>query len=148
MRFLAICACAVMLATMDLGPAHAEKRAALVIGNGDYQHADKLANPVNDARRMRDTLVRLRFEVVFGENLDKRAIERSIARFAGTAQDADVALVFFAGHGATFGDTPYVVPVDAQFSSLTEMSYELVPAENQVQVFASDGFAFGVPAGM
>jgi uncharacterized caspase-like protein len=43
-----------------------------------------------------------------------------------------VALVFFAGHGATFRDTPYVVPVDAQFSSLTEVPYELVPVETLI----------------
>jgi hypothetical protein len=34
--------------------------------------------------------------------------------------------VYFAGHGATFGDTPHVVPVDAEFSSLSEVSYELI----------------------
>ncbi len=45
------------------------------------------------------------------------------------AQDADVAIVYFAGNGATFGDAPYVVPVDARFSSLGEMPYELVPVE-------------------
>jgi hypothetical protein len=43
-----------------------------------------------------------------------------------------VALVFFAGHGATFGDVPYVVPVDAQFSSLGEMPYELVQVETLI----------------
>jgi uncharacterized caspase-like protein len=43
-----------------------------------------------------------------------------------------VALVFFAGHGATFGDVPYVVPVDAQFSSLGGMPYELVPVETLI----------------
>jgi len=40
-----------------------------------------------------------------------------------------VALVYFAGHGATFGDTSYVVPVDARFASLAEVPYEMVPVE-------------------
>jgi hypothetical protein len=43
-----------------------------------------------------------------------------------------VALNFFAGHGATFGDVPYVVPVDAQFSTLENMPYELVPVETLI----------------
>jgi formylglycine-generating enzyme required for sulfatase activity len=113
-------------------PALADKRVALVIGNGAYQYADKLSNPITDAQRMRDALAKLGFEVVFGEDLDKRSLEHKIGEFADAAQDADVALVYFAGHGATFGDTPYVVPIDAQFRSLGTVPYELVPVETLI----------------
>jgi hypothetical protein len=126
---------AIIFAVVMMGfvaPGHAERRVALVIGNGDYQRADKLANPVTDARRMRDTLTRLEFDVVYGENLGKQALERTIGRFAERVQDGDVAMVFFAGHGATFGDTPYVVPVDAEFASLARVPYELVPVETLI----------------
>ena len=102
---------------------------ALVIGNGAYQHADRLANPTIDARGMRDALHKLRFDVIYGEDLDQRQIRRLIGRFADAVDGADVALVYFAGHGATFADTPYVVPVDAEFTSLGDMPYELVPVE-------------------
>ena len=132
MRRVAAFACAVLLICFGVLPSHAERRVALVIGNGDYQHADKLANPVTDARRLRDTLGKLGFEVVYGEDVGKQALERTIGRFANVAQDADVALVFFAGHGATFGDIPYVVPIDAQFLSLGEVPYELVPVETLI----------------
>ncbi len=111
---------------------HAERRVALVIGNGAYEHADQLTNPVIDARRLRDALTKLGFEVVFAENVTKQALERSIGDFANAAQDADVALVYYAGHGATFGDVPYVVPTDARFSSLAGMPYELVPVETLI----------------
>jgi hypothetical protein len=126
---------AIIFAVVMMGsvvPSHADRRVALVIGNGDYQRADKLANPVTDARRMRETLTRLDFEVVYGENLGKQALERTIGRFAGAVQDSDVAMVFFAGHGATFGDTPYVVPVDAEFANLAGAPYELVPVETLI----------------
>jgi uncharacterized caspase-like protein len=113
MRILSAFACAVMMVWSGIVPSHADKRVALVIGNGDYVHADKLANPVTDARRLRDTLAKLGFEIVYGENLGKQALERTIGRFADAGRGSDVALVFFAGHGATFGDVPYVVPVDA-----------------------------------
>jgi hypothetical protein len=118
--------------TTATAPAAAEKRVALVVGNGDYQHADKLANPVTDSRRLRDALTKLGFEIVYGENLDQQSLRRIIGRFANAATDADLALVYFAGHGATFGDVPYVVPVDAQFSSLGEMPYELVSVETLI----------------
>jgi uncharacterized protein len=132
MRGLAVLAGALMLLTFGALPGHAEKRVALVIGNGDYQHADKLANPVADARGMRDALGRLGFDIVYGENLAKQQLEYTIGRFASAAQDSDVALVFFAGHGATFGDVPYVVPVDAQFTSLAEVPYQLVQVETLI----------------
>src|SRR5262249_21289327 len=115
--------------TLVSGAAKADKRVALVVGNSAYEKADKLANPVTDARRTREALQRLGFDVVYGENLTKQQLERTIGRFANAVQEADVALVFFAGHGATFGDVPYVVPIDAQFTSLGEMPYELVPVE-------------------
>jgi uncharacterized caspase-like protein len=84
----------------------AEKRVALVVGNGAYRHADKLANPVNDARGMRDALTALGFDVTYGEDLDLKALVSKVAQFAGLAEGADVALAYFAGHGATFGDVP------------------------------------------
>ncbi len=115
-----------------LAPAHAEKRVALVIGNGAYVHADNLTNPVNDARGMRDALTGLKFDVIYGENLDGKALRRMIGRFNSRVEGADVALVYFAGHGATFGDTPYVVPIDAEFAHLDEMPAELVTIEELI----------------
>ncbi len=115
-----------------VGPVCAEKRVALVVGNGVYLHADKLANPVNDARGVRDALKRIGFDVTYGENLDQKALRRTIGDFAGAVNGAAVAVVYFAGHGATFGDTPYVVPVDAEFSSLEQAPYDLVPVETLI----------------
>jgi formylglycine-generating enzyme required for sulfatase activity len=109
--------------------AHAEKRVALVVGNAAYQHADKLINPVNDAQGVRDALAKLGFDVTYGEDLDQRALGRTIGQFGDRVEGADVAVVYFAGHGATFGDTPYVVPVDAAFSSLAQVPHELVPVD-------------------
>jgi hypothetical protein len=116
-------------------PAAAEKRVALVIGNGAYQHADGLANPVTDARSMRTALTKIGFDdagIVYGENLAKRDFERAIARFAAAVGDSDVALVFYAGHGSTFDGIPYAVPIDAQFTNLDGMRFELVTLDAMV----------------
>ena len=109
---------------IDLG-----RRVALVIGNSSYRHVGALSNPVVDSRSMRDVLVNLKFQVVYGEDLDKSAMEQRIGEFATLVRDADVALVYFAGHGSTFGDIPYVVPVDARYRSLEQVPYELVQIE-------------------
>jgi uncharacterized caspase-like protein len=134
MRLLAPFFAAVILFA-SMVSARAERRVALIIGEGAYEHADKLANPLTDARNMRDALRRIGFaaaDIVYGENLNKRDLECTIGRFATLARAADVALAFYAGNGATFGDTPYIVPVDARFDSMDQMPYELTPLENMI----------------
>ena len=42
-----------------------EKRLALVIGNGAYEHGGVLKNPVNDADLMATTLEYLGFDVIW-----------------------------------------------------------------------------------
>src|SRR6185503_18551958 len=89
-RFLA--ALAVLLAAVS---ASAEKRVALVIGNGAYQHAPALANPRNDAQAMAAALQRMKFEVVSGIDLDKPSMERLLRDFVQKLDNADLALVFY-----------------------------------------------------
>jgi hypothetical protein len=132
MRFHHIIAAAWLAITCIVMPAYAEKRVALVVGNAAYRHADRLAYPVSDAQGMRDALKRLGFDVIYGEDLDQNALRRLIGQFGGRVDNADVALVYFAGHGATFGDTPYVVPVDAEFASADEVPYQLVAVETLI----------------
>ncbi len=128
-QFIAVTWLALVFA---IAPANAEKRVALVIGNGAYVHADRLDNPVNDARGMHDALKQLGFEVIYGQDLDLKGLGRVIGQFAGRVDGADVAIVYFAGHGATFDGTSYVAPVDAEFASLTEVIHELVPVETLI----------------
>ncbi len=123
---------AVLLMAVAALPAAAEKRVALVIGNGAYEVADKLINPTVDSRAMRASLEALGFNVIYGENLPKQDMERAIGRFAAAVNDADVAIAYYAGHGATFGGVPYMVPINAQFRDLEGMPYELVPLEVMV----------------
>jgi formylglycine-generating enzyme required for sulfatase activity/uncharacterized caspase-like protein len=130
--FTRIIAVAWLMLLCAVAPGLAEKRVALVVGNAAYRHADTLANPVNDARGVRDALKQLGFDVTYGEDLDQTGLRQAIGQFARTVNGAAVAIVYFAGHGATFGDTPYVVPVDAAFSSLEQVPYELVPVETLI----------------
>jgi uncharacterized caspase-like protein len=59
------------------GSAHAEKRVALVIGNDRYANLpthEQLQKAVNDARAVGEVLKSIGFEVIPGENLDRRAL--------------------------------------------------------------------------
>jgi uncharacterized caspase-like protein len=63
-----------------LTPAHAEKRVALVLGDGAHRRADKLADPVSAKRGMRDTLTKLCFDVTYGRQCHRllRATRRVV----------------------------------------------------------------------
>ena len=104
-------------------------RVALVIGNSDYEHAGELDNPVNDATAMRDALTRLGFDVVFRRDADEDAMEDALEAFEVRSAGADLALVFYAGHGMEMDGTNYLVPVDARLSSAAAIGRETVPLD-------------------
>src|SRR5271168_466098 len=84
------------------GPAHADKRVALIVGNSDYLNVPRLANPANDARLMADTLRALGFAIVAGAaqlNLDESKFRQLVRDFGAQLQGADVGLFYCAGHG-------------------------------------------------
>ena len=129
-RLLAV----LILALAWAAPAFAEKRVALVIGNGAYKHAPALANPRNDAEGMAAALRRMKFEVVSGIDLDKPAMERLLRDFVAKLDNADLALVFYAGHGLQVHGRNYFVPVDAKLERETDLAFEAVSLELVQQV--------------
>ena len=90
------------------------ERVALVVGNADYEHTTRLANPANDARDMAAMLRRLGFDVVTATDLNREGLFDQIGVFQERARDADVSLFFYAGHGLQVDGTNYLVPVDAR----------------------------------
>ncbi len=105
--------------------ARAEKRVALVIGNASYQHTASLPNPVNDADDMAVALKKVGFDVIAVKNVDKRSLEKAMADFGRQAQQADAALVYYAGHGIQFQGLNYLMPVDARLEDEYSINYEL-----------------------
>src|SRR5271168_5580935 len=90
-----------------------ERRIALVIGIGAYQNAPHLTNPVNDARAIGDSLRRLKFDVTELYDPDFRALNVGVRAFGIRAANADVAVVYYAGHGVQVAGDNYLIPVDA-----------------------------------
>ena len=104
----------VWLMCCSAAQAAAAGRFALVIGNGDYQNAPRLANPVNDARDVAAAFERLGFSVKLLGNGTFDAMRRALLEFAPQAQAAEIAVVFFAGHGMEIRDENWLIPVDAE----------------------------------
>jgi uncharacterized caspase-like protein len=97
------------------GPARAEKRVALVIGISNYQRAPALSNPLHDAEAMGALFKKAGFDIVEEKrDLGILDLRRVIRDFSDRAQDADIAVVYYAGHGIEVGGLNYIVPADAK----------------------------------
>ena len=106
--------------------AQTEIRVALVVGNGAYQHAEPLRNPVNDARAMAKVLRDSGFEVILRENATRRVLTDALREFSGKMVPGGVGLFFYAGHGIQVRGLNYLVPVDAALSGEDELKYETI----------------------
>jgi uncharacterized caspase-like protein len=100
--------------TLATSPALAEKRIALVIGNGAYAHAPPLPNPVHDAEDVTAALKRSGFDVISCSDLGQADMQESEIRFARAANSADVAVFYYSGHAMQFKGANYLMPIDAK----------------------------------
>lgn len=105
------------------GVAGAASRVALVIGNTEYENLNSLINPGNDARRLAQVLQTHGFEVMSCEgdepgcfDLGRSELRDALEDFEDEADGADVALLFYAGHGLQTAEGNVLAPVDMQIS--------------------------------
>jgi uncharacterized caspase-like protein len=111
---------------LSVQPALAQKRVALVIGNGAYQKVPTLPNPTNDATDIGKALERLDFRVTQLGNATASEMRRTIVEFGRSVEDADMAVVFYAGHGMEVGGENWLIPTDAELRSDTDVENEAV----------------------
>jgi len=112
------------------------KRVALVIGNSKYVHAVTLPNPANDAHLIASTLRNAGFEVIEGVDQDNAGMHSLISRFTEQSYDADLAVIFYAGHGMQVDGKNYLIPVDAELTS---------PAYLKTRTIQIDDFMAALP---
>ncbi|MGE0370669.1 MAG: SUMF1/EgtB/PvdO family nonheme iron enzyme [Gammaproteobacteria bacterium] len=107
-----------------------EKRVALVIGIAAYQNAPHLMNPVKDARAIGESLRRLKFDVTEIYDTNYRQLATGIREFGIRAATADVAVVYYAGHGVQVARENYLIPGDAKLERERDLLYEAMPLEH------------------
>lgn len=127
LRSFFVCMSFLLSATGAL--AYGERKVALVVGNGAYQHASPLANPANDAQAMANKLEALGFETYAGFDLTKFEMERLLRDFTLASRESDVNLFFYAGHGMSVNGVNYLVPVDAVFADETALDFEAIAVD-------------------
>ena len=111
------------------------RRVALVIGNSGYTNVPALPNPQRDAAAIAATLRAIGFDTVTLETNDgHEKLIQALRNFAEAAENADWAMVYYAGHGIEMGGVNYLIPVDARLATDRDMQFEAIPFD---QVMAS-----------
>jgi Caspase domain len=100
-------------------------RVALVIGNSTYAAAPHLANPGRDAKLVADALHRAGFsDVDLQVDLTKGNFEKALRAFQAKADGAEVALIYYAGHGLEVDGRNWLVPVDATLADERDLPFQ------------------------
>ena len=116
----------------------ADKRVALVIGNAAYQNVAPLKNPAADARAIAQLFRDAGFDSVdLKTDVSNAELRRAIRDFTLQANQADIAVIYFSGHGLQLYGTNYLIPVDAHLASDLEIDDEAVPLDRLVS--SADG---------
>ena len=109
---------AALIAVLVLWPLTATaERVALIIGMGDYRFVPGLDNTINDARDLADTLDGIGFDVTQLLDASQQELLDAMDAFAFRAETADLALIYYAGHGVEVQGVNYFIPVDADVKS-------------------------------
>jgi Caspase domain len=116
----------------------ADKRVALIVGNSSYQAVPQLPNPSRDANSVAKMFRDAGFDSVEIQlNVGNLEFKRAIRKFEVMADQADIAVVYYAGHGLEIGGTNYLIPVDARLASDRDADDEAIPLERLVS--SADG---------
>src|SRR5262245_43117655 len=122
--FLRVLGCIFVLSLMQT--AAEARRVALVIGQNAYSGLQGLDNPARDAARMAQLLDKHGFEVIACDgktpgcfDLDRSRLLDALGQLEQRSAGADLALVFFAGHGLASEEGNILAPVDAELNCST-----------------------------
>ncbi len=110
----------------DLASADEQSRVALVIGNGAYEFAPKLDNPVVDAKAVAAALRRLGFDVREGYDLTSAQMRSTVKDFADALSNSQAALIYYAGHGVSVDEENYLLPVDIRLTNPSGLDLDAI----------------------
>ncbi len=103
-----------------------ERRVALVIGNANYANAPRLATSINDAEDIGEALTRLGFDIVLRRDATAADLRSAIEDFSQKSNNADIAIVYFAGYSLNVGVGGYLIPIDAKLSTPPDLRTETI----------------------
>jgi uncharacterized caspase-like protein len=92
------------------------RRVAIAIGVSAYQ-SSPLRSPVRDAQVFGEELSRFGFDVTVVRDPGVTAFTRALEQFIESARGADMAVVYYSGHGLQVNGVDYFIPRDAEFGA-------------------------------
>jgi hypothetical protein len=127
-----------LLCLLLTGTAHAESgKVALIIANGTYANAGRLPNPTNDAQLVATAARRAGFDAVtLATDLSLTNFQRALRDFRDKAAGAQVAMVYYAGHGIEGGGKNWLIPVDAALKSDLDLPYEAIDLDRVMEAIS------------
>ncbi len=115
-------------------PLAAADRIALVIGNGHYEHVTPLDNTINDAEAIADTLTAIGFDVTRITDARQADFATALNDFAFRVETADLALIYYAGHGVEVQGKNFLIPVDANVGSNRDIQRQSISLQDLLAV--------------
>lgn len=113
------------------------KRVALVIGNGAYVTAGRLVNAQNDMTLVSTALKQAGFTTVTTRtDLSTQTFQKALREFQTQADGAEVALIYYAGHGIEAKGVNWLIPVDATLADERALPYEAIDTNLALEAVA------------
>lgn len=127
-----------VVALLAAAPSFAQaKRVALVIGNGAYVTAGRLANAQNDMNLVGAALKQAGFTTVITRtDLSTQTFQKALREFQTQADGAEVALIYYAGHGIEAKGVNWLIPVDATLADERALPYEAIDTNLALEAVA------------
>lgn len=134
---ISIYAALLVIFSTVLSNANTPSKVALIIGNSTYENISSLRNPHNDALALSQTFQELGFEVSLQTDLDTTAMRKALGQFARKSRHADMAVIYFAGHGIEVDRENYLLPVDISLTHADDLPFQAVDMKHLLR--AVDG---------
>ncbi|WP_176478329.1 MULTISPECIES: caspase family protein [unclassified Mesorhizobium] len=133
--------CAFLAALILVGfatfEARADRRVALVIGNSEYREIPALKNPDKDAQDVANTFRLAGFDVFVAKDLTKLQFEQQFRNYLAAADGADLAVVYYSGHGFQIGGENFLIPVDASLKDAADIEVQAIKLDDVLQQLRS-----------
>lgn len=114
-----------------------QERVALVIGNSTYKHVPALPNTIKDADAVAQAFERLNFsKVLLRRDVNQSQFAQALADLGESATTAEIAVVYFAGHGIEIAGESYLLPVESELAHINRVKFETQPLRNVVSAVA------------
>jgi hypothetical protein len=109
--------------------ARAANRVALIVGVAKYKFVPELANTINDANKMAESLKRLNFDVTIITNPSRSEFEVALMEYGNRVNNAEASLFYYAGHALEVAGRNWLLPADAKINSARDLRFQAIDVQ-------------------